>query len=275
MQKLTDALQREIARVEALREELECRPIPDVEGRLEISNAKKAEYYWVRKDVKTGKRLRRYIPPAELDLARQLAEKAYLSQLAKVIEKRVSVLKEFQGKLSEGTIEACYTKLSPARQRIVRPLAMPRAMKQRLWMTQVVPVKPFTPTARSIETELGERVRSKSEKIIADSLHHQNIPYKYEKTLFLDEEHIYNPDFTFYNLEEDVEIYWEHFGMMDDAQYCQSTLEKIEQYELHGIHMGERLFVTFESATHSLNFRHVEALIRTRLKGCVLLCNEA
>lgn len=48
-----------------------------------------------------------------------------------------------------------------------------------------------------ILTEKGERVRSKSEKILADYFYRKNILYKYEKPLYLKGYGTVYPDFTF------------------------------------------------------------------------------
>lgn len=48
-----------------------------------------------------------------------------------------------------------------------------------------------------IYTQKGERVRSKSEKTLADYFYYHGIPYKYECPLLLKGFGIIYPDFTF------------------------------------------------------------------------------
>lgn len=54
-----------------------------------------------------------------------------------------------------------------------------------------------------ILTNRGERVRSKSEKIIADCFFRKGIPYKYECPLYLKGLGIIYPDFTILSKKQD------------------------------------------------------------------------
>ena len=69
------------------------------------------------------------------------------------------------------------------------------------------------------------------------------------------------PDFTILNVKKREEVYYEHFGMMDQLEYCKNALERIEQYENNGILLGERLFVTFECSQKAINLKQLDLLI--------------
>ena len=75
--------------------------------------------------------------------------------------------------------------------------------------------KGFKETDPFIYTERGERVRSKSEKILADYFYSHNIPYKYEHPLYLTGFGIVYPDFTVLSQRTRHEMYWEHNGRME------------------------------------------------------------
>lgn len=109
-------------------------------------------------------------------------------------------------------------------------------------------------------TEKGERVRSKSEKILADYFYRNNIPYKYEKPLYLKGYGIVYPDFTLLSKKTYQEIYWEHEGMMDKQDYARAAVRKIELYQLNNIYPGEQLIMTFETEQSLLNSRLMEKL---------------
>lgn len=116
----------------------------------------------------------------------------------------------------------------------------------------------------------GERVRSKSELIIADRLKVAGIPYYYEgHHLLIDEEtdawDVWYPDFHVLNSKTGQLFFWEHFGMMDNPDYCASTLYKLETYAKHGLVMGKNLIVTLESSKHPLNTEYVDKIIKTFL----------
>lgn len=108
-------------------------------------------------------------------------------------------------------------------------------------------------------------MRSKSEKILADKLYAMNIPYVYEIPLYLRGYGDVRPDFMVLNKRTRKEYYWEHLGMMDDREYCEKTIRKIECYEKNGIFPGKNLLLTYETEMHPLNGRVVEEIIREYL----------
>ena len=87
--------------------------------------------------------------------------------------------------------------------------------------------KAFADDAPEIITERGERVRSKSEKIIADKLYMLGIPYRYEYPLVLEGNITIYPDFAILRMPQREEVYLEHFGMMDDEDYVENVLMKL------------------------------------------------
>ena len=114
-------------------------------------------------------------------------------------------------------------------------------------------------------TAKNEHVRSKSELIIANALKAHDIPYHYECPITLDEEPIH-PDFTVLN-KRTREIYiWEHFGRMDDKEYCIKTLNKIELYIANEFLLGKNLIFTYETSETPLNTQTVENKIAEFLK---------
>ena len=117
-----------------------------------------------------------------------------------------------------------------------------------------------------ILTEKGERVRSKSEKILADFFYRRNILYKYEKPLYLKGYGMVYPDFTFLSKKTGKEIYWEHEGMIDKQEYARSAVRKIESYQKNDIYPGERLILTFETEQRVLDSKEIEGLVNKYLQ---------
>ena len=94
------------------------------------------------------------------------------------------------------------------------------------------------------DTLRGEKVRSKSEAIIADVLYRHGIDYEYEKVLEADgRTHV---DFTVENNIRGCTLYWEHFGRMDDPDYVLDYLKKKKYYESIGIVEGKNFIATYE-----------------------------
>ena len=113
-----------------------------------------------------------------------------------------------------------------------------------------------------IYTAKGERVRSKSEVIIADILSGEGIPYKYECPLKLKGWGNVYPDFTVLNVAERKELYWEHFGMMDDMDYVEKALHKITLYEQNEIFPGDKLILTYETKNNPINQKTIRRIIQ-------------
>ncbi|MBR5348604.1 MAG: hypothetical protein IK125_05145 [Lachnospiraceae bacterium] len=114
-------------------------------------------------------------------------------------------------------------------------------------------------------TNKGERVRSKSEKIIADELAKQGIPYKYEKPLHLNVDGMmknFYPDFTVMNVTTGEIKYLEHFGMVDSSNYLKNTLSKLDIYEKNGLLVGREVILLHESAYRPLSSRVITDYIR-------------
>ena len=121
--------------------------------------------------------------------------------------------------------------------------------------------KEFREEMPVILTERGERVRSKSEKILADYFYRNGISYKYECPLYLNGFGTVYPDFTFLSKRTRQEIYWEHDGRMDDPAYARNAVRKIQAYEKNDIYPGERLILTFETEKDLLDTRLLKKLV--------------
>jgi len=80
-------------------------------------------------------------------------------------------------------------------------------------------------------TSKGDKVRSKSEVIIANLLFEHRIKYEYELPLVYESgEKPIEPDFTIF-LESGDKIYWEHLGMLGSETYDEIWLFKMKIYE--------------------------------------------
>ncbi len=108
-------------------------------------------------------------------------------------------------------------------------------------------------------TPAGEKVRSKSEAIIAGLLYANEIPYCYEKELLLNEKTHY-PDFTIARPRDGKIFYWEHFGMVDDPEYLKAMNKKIEEYRQNGISQWKNLLVSYD-AEQSIDMQMIQKII--------------
>lgn len=242
------------------------------EGRLrsEMAQGKYPQYYLINDMYKKTYPKGKYLKKGELDIAKRLAQKEYDQYVLDEIGKRE---KDIKNRLTlfenNNGIHKAYERLSCAKKHLVTPYVLPDEEYVNEWkksLTNGSTSYPLTngsnpyPVTNGFITENGELVRSKSEKIIADKLFIHNVPYKYEAGIVLNNKTIY-PDFTILIVKTRETVYFEHFGMMDNPDYCKSAIERMELYESNGIHLGERLFVSFESSLKPISVSWIDMLI--------------
>ena len=121
---------------------------------------------------------------------------------------------------------------------------------------------PVPPTDDSLLTENGETVRSRAELILVNMVLHMQIPYFYEKPLYLEGERTVYPDLTARCVRERREKYIEYFGMMSDPEYAAKAVRRINCYENSGYYLGKRLIAIFEAEGTPLSTRHMRDLLQ-------------
>ena len=112
------------------------------------------------------------------------------------------------------------------------------------WLSEETQTNPMAPEMLKYATDSGIRVRSKSEKIIADMLTSRGLPFKYEVPLELPGRRTY-PDFVIMRQNGRMVI-WEHFGLMGDEKYAVKAMEKLTAYLEAGLSIHDDLICTFE-----------------------------
>jgi len=90
----------------------------------------------------------------------------------------------------------------------------------------------------------GDKVRSKSERVIANMLFKNKIAYRYEPAFYIEEKTFY-PDFLIKTLDGEY-IVWEHFGLMDNEEYYLHAINKIRKYRQAGFVQHKNLICTWE-----------------------------
>lgn len=228
-------------------------------GTLRLSSSKKeVQYYHC---VPEGKKNGKYISKTEKEFIRSLAQKDYNEKILKLTKKRLSQIIRLTKDYDDEEIEQVYWNEHIERRKLIRPVEATWEEQLSQWMSKKYNKKEFRDEAPMIITNRGERVRSKSEKILADYFDQNGIAYKYECPLYIKGVGIIYPDFTFLSKKIKQEIYWEHDGRMDDPVYAQNAIRKIQTYEENGIYPGERLILTFETTKSVLNMRLVDNLV--------------
>ena len=119
------------------------------------------------------------------------------------------------------------------------------------------------------ETPRGEKVRSKSEWMIACMLAEAGVPYRYEEIVPLNAMFgvFLYPDFTVLNKRTRKVYYWEHFGRMDDPEYINNSfMPKMNDYYNFDFLPGEKLLMSFESGKRPFDTTQVKRIIEQFLK---------
>ena len=256
MQKLKDALMEEQKRLERIVDEARNENVDMPEGYLRISRCENGCRYYQCFEGRNDT----YISKKDITLCRKLAQKEYNIAVIRKAEKRLAQIRKMLKTDVDEEINRLYASLHPDRQKLIHPVEDSWEYKLQKWYERPYQGKEFQEGTALILTERGERVRSKSEKILADYFYRKNILYKYEKPLHLKEFGIVYPDFTFLSSKTGQEIYWEHEGMMDKPEYAKNAVRKIELYMKNGIYPGERLILTFETEQSLLNQKILESL---------------
>lgn len=199
-------------------------------------------------------------------LIRELAQKDYAKKILVAAYTEKKNIQQFLKEYHPNKIQDIYKKISPSRQNLITPYVMPDKDFIEQWGQAEYPVKYEPEEDSGIYTENNEAVRSKSEKILADKFKTIGIPYHYEKPLYLKGYGVVYPDFTLLNKRTRKEYYWEHMGLMDNRDYCEKSIKKIETVAQNQIIQGKNLILTYETSTHSLNMKNVDQLIEEYLK---------
>lgn len=238
------------------------------EGSLRIThrNHRTQYYYKSKEDSRTGK-AGTFIKKENVMLAHSLAQGAYDKKLLSIAQNNLAQILQFLDNYHPDALEKAYNRLNPQRKKIVTPRVISEEEFVQEWSSVTFQGKDFEKGVAEIYTNKGERVRSKSEKIIADMLLSNGVPYRYEYPILLRGLGTVYPDFTVLNIKTRKEMYWEHLGMMDNADYCEKALHKIDAYIKNDILSGDRLIITHETLRQPLKTVSIEKMIQSKLLG--------
>lgn len=232
------------------------------EGKLRISSHGCRTQYYLRQDTKDINGL--YLKDKKL--AKLLAQKEYDKKIINLADKEIYVINKFLDNYPAKNAEEFYQTLHSERQKLIAPIKETAEQFIEKWESVEYQGKSFPEEMPEYYSFKGERVRSKSELIIADFLQREGIPYRYECPLTLKGFGTIYPDFTVLNVKKRKEIYWEHFGMMDDTEYSEKAIQKIINYEQHSYFQGENLILTYETKRNPLNQKILKMMVEHYLK---------
>lgn len=262
MRGLRSLLLAEQARLEEIIKNAKIRLDNAPEGTLRLSHSNSyLQCYHCTEENTSGQ----YISKGNEKLIQKLAQKSYDEKVLRLVEKRLNQIKKLTKDYEDDEIEQIFLNEHKERQRIIQPVEPTWKNRLNEWKTKEYQGKGFGDEMPMIVTERGERVRSKSEKIMADYFYRHGIEYKYECPIYLKGMGMVYPDFTFLSKKLGKEVYWEHCGIVDEPSYARNMVRKIEAYENNGIFPGERLILTYETEQSILNTGKIEQMVNRYL----------
>lgn len=229
-------------------------------GKLHVANRGKYKSYYCRKSPSdiTGD----YIKRSNMGLAYELAQKEYDTKLVSLIEEELNCIEltkngyEKYGEISKN--------MGNGRDGLFDELLISEDEYVNRWLNVQYKGKSFIDNDIEYYSSNGEKVRSKSEILIADALHKYKVPYRYEYPINING-HLVYPDFTCLNIRGRREVIWEHFGLMDSPDYVNNMIFKINQYERKGYKIGKNFVCTFENSNNPLSTKSINRVIEEYL----------
>ncbi len=187
----------------------------------------------------------RYVPVSEKKKIGKILQGEYEEVLLKTVRKNCAVLRHAIRNLIP--VEDRYERMSPGKKELIDPIISTRQSYIDAWYRKYPGgMNPYFEEG-VYQTDRGEKVRSKSEKILADLFYKREIPYQYEPEITLKDGSKVYPDFLLLNVRERRTFIWEHFGMLSDDDYAKKNMRKICSYDESGFSLGVGLLISSES----------------------------
>ncbi len=233
------------------------------QGRLHAVMKKGRPTYSIRAPGKRGKD--KYINASNIKTAVNLAQRDYYRQVLEIAENELACIEALLKSRMTVLAEDCYGTLTQARQLLVTPVTMSNEEYALKWQAKKYTGKAFDDGDPEFYSLKGERMRSKSEVIIANLLSALGIPYRYEYPLTLDDGTVIHPDFTILNVRTREVFILEHFGKMGDPAYADTNITRLNTLIKNGYFVGVNLLISLESNDSPLDTKALQAMIEEHL----------
>lgn len=256
IEKLTE--RKEILLEVIAEKEQELKSAP--EGKLHIAKRGKYRAFYVRKNSKdvTGE----YISRDNIELAYKLAQAEYDKKSIGMLGKDVERINDYIDYIKRTS----GLKLNnDEKNRLVIPIMKTDEEYIKQWIGVEYEGKEFHDDNSEYYTANNERVRSKSEVMIADTLSRMKVPYRYEFPIVLKNGIKVYPDFYCLNVRKRKPVILEHFGMMDKTDYVEGVMLKLNSYEKSGLKLGEDYIFTMENSSNPLSTKMILEIINKYL----------
>lgn len=240
--------------------ELERRLQHYPEGRLLVYKIQgHRRCYQVYQDLKTHRRIRKYISSSEKAKLERMANKMLsLEDLSAKRKEYKCIQRYLEGHEEELPGKEKRVSIVPEI-RTMSNYMSPLAAEYKEWENANFEKNSYPKTA-GVKSVLGVEVRSKSEAYIAARLKARGLAVRYECALALNHSTIY-PDFTIRDPRTDRLYYWEHMGLLEDEGYAESASQRLAEYAAAGYFPMMNLIITSETKERPLDLALVDYLI--------------
>ena len=229
------------------------------EGTLRIEKRNGKAYYRMRAGGKDA-----YLRISDKDIVEMLKERKRLETVLKVVDGNIKALQAlrdsylpYSASQLEKLLPESYRRAPASSADAAGSCSSPEEWERGPYKRKAWSVNYKMPGHVTLK---GDRVRSKSELIIANMLQTMKIPYHYEEEMVIGGITV-APDFHIYVRSESRFVILEHFGRMFDAGYQAEYGRKVGLYISNGYMPGRDLFMTYDDKDGNLDTQRIEELI--------------
>lgn len=252
------AIRKGFERHQNLIQQLELRQKQLPKGSLIMRNH---NYY--RAITYQGKREQILISAGYQELVGEMQERQYISKALPILKKNLHSYEKMLNELQIYDPEAIRRKMPVQYHSFdFTKIALAGDVDPHAWAAAPYAHNTLYPENLKYRSKGGLATRSKAEADIATRLEQMGLVFRYEPILHLGK-HRLSPDFCVLHPLERQQVYWEHFGMMDNLQYADGAMNKLRIYADYGYQLGGNLIMTWETGESPLTFQHIDERLNT------------
>lgn len=232
--------------------------LPD--GLLSASE-RNGKRYFTRIQKVRGRRVTQYLGDATHPEVQVLQKKYFLEKSIKIIKENIGLMEGFldkYGSIDPNLLEKQFPKAYQALPETCFDAAGVFDLES--WGNMPYIKSAGHPENLTHITAKGDKVRSKSEVIIANALRARRLSYRYEEKTKING-YTKAPDFKILDPRTNQIVYWEHCGMMSDYEYFKGAFQRVRDYIQQGIIPGVNLILTFDDVDGNIDSLMIERTI--------------
>lgn len=226
----------------------------------------KGNHKYYRVDVtEDGIRRRKYVGTEKDHRFRSKYIASFNKAALEIVDKNLDLLNDFKNKFVEVSAENIKAQLSKCTQGINAYTSFDKDMEGLVkWASEDYTRNSMPFNSRAIYAKDGSRVRSKSECIIYNESHNQNMPFRYDSVISLDTpdggKKLESPDFLYPCIDNSL-IILEHAGLLANEEYLRNFLKKIQLYHYNNFDLGVNLFITSDQYDGGIDTEAIEQIL--------------